>query len=116
MAANFAENLAPLGTPEVWLAQYGLTNATPAAEELTDTDIDGLLAWQEYVAGSVPTNHESVFRTLITMNNSLPRVTWAPDLGAARIYSVIGKTSLLDGAWGSTNTGSLFFRAEVWMP
>ncbi len=116
VAADFAENLAPLGTPEVWLAQYGLTNGTPAAEELTDTDGDGMLAWQEYVAGSVPTNHESVFRTLITMSNSLPRVAWAPDLGAARVYAVIGKTNLLDGAWGPTNTGSRFFKAEVWMP
>jgi hypothetical protein len=116
VVANFAENLAPLGTPEVWLAQYGLTNGTPSSAELTDTDGDGMLAWQEYVAGSVPTNHESVFLTLITMSNNVPWITWVPDLGTARVYSVVGKTNLTDGTWGPTNTGSHFFRAQVWMP
>jgi hypothetical protein len=116
IVANFAENLAPLGTPEAWLAQYGLTNGTPASAELTDTDADGMLAWQEYVAGSVPTNHGSVFLTLITMSNSAPWITWAPNLGTTRVYTVVGRTNLIEGTWGPTNTGSHFFRANVFMP
>jgi len=116
MLASFAVNLAPLGTPEPWLIQYGLTNGTPAAEELTDTDNDGMLAWQEYVAGAVPTNSTSVFLSLITMTNGLPLVTWTPDLGTARLYTVIGRTNLIDGAWAPTNTGSRFFKAKVGLP
>jgi hypothetical protein len=116
IVANFAASLAPMGTPEPWLIQYGLTNGTYAAEELTDTDGDGMLAWQEYVAGSVPTNGASVFLSLITMSNSLPHVTWTPDLGTARVYAVSGRTNLTSGAWGTTNAGSRFFRANVGMP
>ena len=62
--ANFAENLAPGGTPEWWLVSHGLTNQTFAQEELRDTDGDGMFAWQEYGADTVPTNAESVLRVL----------------------------------------------------
>ncbi len=116
LVAGFAVNLAPLGTPESWLAGYGLTNGTPAAEELTDTDGDGMFAWQEYVAGSDPTNSASVFLSLITVTNELLWVTWTPDLGTARLYTVAGRTNLLEGVWAPTNAGSRFFRAKVWMP
>ena len=116
VVAIFAESFAPLGTPEPWLIQYGLTNDTPAAEELKDTDGDGMLAWQEYVAGTVPTNRASVFLSLIMMSNSVPRVSWTPNLGTARIYTVIGRTNLVAGAWGVTNAGSRFFKAKVFLP
>ena len=50
--ASFAENLTPAhGVPEWWLAEQGFTNDFAAAEE-TDLDEDGLLAWQEYRAGT----------------------------------------------------------------
>ncbi|MEI6196352.1 MAG: tandem-95 repeat protein, partial [Verrucomicrobiota bacterium] len=47
------------GTPLWWLAQYGLTNFN--ADALADADGDGLLTWQEYIAGTNPTNAASNF-------------------------------------------------------
>jgi len=74
--ANFAETLAPQGTPEAWLAQYGLTG-DPAAEELTDTDGDGLSAWEEYVADTDPTNPVSVLAfTGLAWNGGSLRIDW----------------------------------------
>ncbi|MEI8122440.1 MAG: DUF2341 domain-containing protein [bacterium] len=55
----FAENLAANGTPEWWLAQYGWTNNFNAAET-NDADHDGMLNWQEWIAGTDPTNRSSV--------------------------------------------------------
>jgi hypothetical protein len=49
------------GVPEVWLVAHGLTNGTPENEALTDHDLDTLLTWQEFIAGTDPTNSDSVF-------------------------------------------------------
>jgi hypothetical protein len=116
LSAAFALNLAPMGTPEIWLAQYGLTNGTPAAEELTDTDVDGMLAWQEYVAGTDPTNGASLFLSLIDMSSGSPYISWSPDLGTSRLYTVFGRTNLVTDAWGATNAASQFFRVSVGLP
>jgi hypothetical protein len=57
--AVFVENRAPKGTPEAWLAAFGLTNGTLSAAELADVDGDGFSAWQEYQADTDPTNNLS---------------------------------------------------------
>lgn len=57
--AVFAPNLAPLGTPEWWLADYGFTNDFAAAET-SDLDGDGHLAWQEFRANTRPDDPESL--------------------------------------------------------
>jgi ribosome-binding factor A len=49
-------------------------------------------------------------------NRGSPHVTWTPDLGTARVYSVAGKTNLAEGAWGATNGASRFFRVKVDLP
>jgi hypothetical protein len=59
VTANFAANYTTTHpTPEEWLAQYGIT---PDFDQnsLEDTDHDGLVNWQEYVAGTDPTNAAS---------------------------------------------------------
>ncbi len=115
--AKWTMALTSQGTPHLWLSQYGLvTGGDYEAAALTDTDSDGHLAWQEYVAGSNPTNHESTFTTLISVSNGNWRVSWTPDLGTARVYTVIGRTNLTEGVWGVTNSGSWFFRARVDLP
>jgi hypothetical protein len=42
------------GMPNVWLAQHGGTNAL--GDAANDPDGDGVLNWQEYIAGTSPTN------------------------------------------------------------
>ena len=74
------------------------------------------MAWQEYVAGSDPTNRASVLRAMIGVSNTVPRLTWTPDLGSARVYTVEGCTNLTEAAWGSTNATTRFFRVRVDMP
>lgn len=106
--------------PYSWLDQFwsigGSYEFLYESTALKDQDGDGLLTWQEYVAGSDPTNRESVLRTLLGLSNGIPQVTWTPDLGAARVYTVEGKTNLMDTAWGPTNDASRFFRVRVDMP
>jgi len=84
----FDANLAPLGTPEWWLAAYGLTNGTFADAETNDPDHDGHFTWQEHVADTVPTNTESVLKAWPA--NS-PYVLWSGS--AARVYTVNESTN-----------------------
>jgi hypothetical protein len=45
-----------------WLIQYGFTNANAwVSAETNDLNGNGLLTWQDYVAGLNPTNASSVF-------------------------------------------------------
>lgn len=109
----------PVPVPYTWLAQYPVAGQAAADYEtaaLADLDGDGQAAWQEYLAGSVPTNAHSFFQTGIAVSNGTPRLTCSPDLGSARVYLFEGKTNLTDSAWGTTNAESRFFRAKVSMP
>ena len=59
VTAHFGENMASNNTPEWWLASYGWTNDFDQAA-MDDQDEDGLFTWEERIAGTVPTNSESV--------------------------------------------------------
>ena len=79
---------APLHT---WLAQYGLP--TDGSSDYTDTDHDGLNNWQEWVAGTNPTNAASVLRLnppLVTPPGW--QLRWSSDSGQA--YFVERATNL----------------------
>ncbi len=97
------------GTPYSWLDLYGLVvDGDYESADLADTDGDGLFAWQEYVAGTLPTNALSVFRSELLQADGQIGLRWTPDLtGAvpARVYSVYGASNLLDGfkATSATN-------------
>lgn len=65
LQATFRENLLTGGVPARWLHDYGLTNQSPAVEAVTDQDGDGMLAWQEYRAGTDPVNPASVAMVLL---------------------------------------------------
>ena len=85
-----------------------------------DAHGNDMYVWQDYVAGTDPTDTNSVFTAKIEMVDGLPVVTWEPKLSAVeearRSYIIYGKTNLTDRAWHSpTNEASRFFKVGVEM-
>jgi hypothetical protein len=76
--------------PYSWLAGFGLTNYE--ADCVLDQDLDGLKTWQEYIAGTVPTNGSSVLKAAQNTRNV---VTWTAQ--SNRVYSVYWSTNLMKG-------------------
>ena len=135
LAVAFAQNLTTNGTPEAWLEQYGLTNGVPGgydAAAQADTDGDGLPNWAEYVAGTDPTNPDSVLKVAGTGVSSASEFGLQWPSVAGRVYDVESSTNLSDTvpfqpllsgiqATPSTNsctvpvslTGPHFFRVKV---
>lgn len=77
--------------------------------------------WQEYIAGTNPTDATSVFRlTAIEVKDGTVDLSWSPDLRESnppRIYTVFGKAALEDAAWQSVDYAShRFFKVEVHLP
>ncbi|OQW94504.1 MAG: hypothetical protein BWK77_09150 [Verrucomicrobia bacterium A1] len=94
--AHFAENTATSGTPEWWLASYGWTDEFDTAES-SDTDEDGMAAWQEYIAGTSPTDGQSRFefrRDDVRAADEGCVIAWTSE--SNRFYGVWWKTNLAD--------------------
>jgi formylglycine-generating enzyme required for sulfatase activity len=116
----------PEPVPYSWLSQYGLGVASgdfEAAANAASGKTQGGAAtsvWEEFVAGTDPTNVTSRFVAKIEMCNGEPIVTWEPDLntnGIQRIYKVYGKENLTDATWAyPTNSLHRFFKVTVEMP
>lgn len=92
------------GTPYPWLDDYydGLvTSEDYEAQDITDTDGDGFLAWQEYQLGTDPTNALSLLAiteaVLATGNEFV--VTWQSADGKS--YNLLSKVNLSFGSWGT---------------
>jgi hypothetical protein len=113
-----------------WLQQYGLP--TDGSADYADPDHDGMNNWQEWIAGTVPTDASSAMRLLSPSNGvSGVTVSWqsvdnrtyflerATDLGAAPPFTLL--TSTIVGQAGATsytdtNTtgpGPFFYRVGV---
>lgn len=90
-------------------------------------DGSDLLVWQDYVAGTDPTDLESKFIACIAIENGVPKVTWMPDLNeggtkALRTYVVYGAKEL-GGTWKNMNmvpaaekADYKFFKVAIEMP
>jgi formylglycine-generating enzyme required for sulfatase activity len=81
-----------MGTPVNWLDKYGFKGHYARAE-FGDQDGDGMLTWQEYIAGTNPTNRQSVLKLrdlavtangrqfwLSTVSNRTYEVDWSEGL------------------------------------
>ena len=90
VGAIFIAEVTTNAVPKWWLAQHNLTNFN--ADAMADADLDGLKTWQEYIAGSDPTNQGSCFRITKCDRNI---IGW--DAVSGRVYSVYLATNLLSG-------------------
>lgn len=89
VVALFAENLTePHEVPERWLAGHGLEGDFNALDT-EDSDGDGMPNWQEYVAGTMPTNETSLLAIEETRSDPLS------DTHEVRWTSVAGKSYTL---------------------
>ena len=106
----------PHGTPVPWLIQYGFTNANGwAGDETNDLNGNGLLTWQDYVAGLNPTNASAVF----TVRNLSPagspghyQITFSTALN--RTYRVETSSDLL--TWQTLLDGIAGTGGDVTVP
>lgn len=78
--------------------------------------------WQDFVAGTSPTN-DTVFTATIHMNGNTPVITWEPDtpeLRATRVYRTYGKKTLMDANWTDITDKDMseynFFKVTVDLP
>lgn len=103
---RFAADTVSSNTPNWWLAEANpaWTNDLDTAS-LDDQDGDGVSTWEEYLAGTHPTNPASVFNLHITASGNQWLVT-APTIepgvqyeGLNRYYSIETRTNLLTGSW-----------------
>jgi len=98
--ALFAPDLATNGVPEWWLAgHYGISNDFDAAA-LSDSDRDGLAAWEEWIAGTLPTNGESVLQLEIERGAGTMKLLYHAVSG--RVYRLDYRDGLAaSNAWHS---------------
>ena len=116
----------PDPVPYSWLSGYGLgldSDFETAAKQLTgkmSATGKPMAVWQDFVAGTNPTDSDDFLRTMIAFSNGVPYVSWSPNLntnGEVRVYTILGKTNLTDAAWVCpTNAAHRFFKVKVEMP
>ena len=103
------------------MAEGDYETAGNAASGKADGMGKPLSVWQDYVAGTDPTNAASRLTAKIEMIDGAPVVTWEPDLntnGIIRTYKVYGSETLNGGGNWQYPTNSLhrFFKVTVEMP
>ena len=121
IAAAFTERVTTnsgVEVPLTWLDQYYPSTSDYESAATSDTDEDGSAAWEEYVAGTIPTNGESVFRvtglgagagpgvrqiTIPTVPQRHYTIFYRDDLIAASGWYGFGNTNLGVGTWLETN-------------
>lgn len=88
--ATFRARTATNGVPLLWLAQYYTVTTNGDELALSDGDADGLFAWEEYVAGTVPTNFASCLRFLQREEDAVAEgyvLRWSSSLD--RLYTLL---------------------------
>jgi hypothetical protein len=120
LSANFAEIVSACGTPEPWLADYyPETNDYDSAEQ-SDTDGDGLEAWEEYIAGTDPTNPSSGLELVepVAPVDDQMLIQWNAVSG--RYYSIYYLTNLVASVmqpliedWRAAGDGMLSFTNAI---
>jgi hypothetical protein len=88
--------------PGAWLNEHSLAATDTLA--MTDSDHDGLLNWEEFHAGTDPTDAGSVFRISSTGRaDTQQTIRWRAVIG--KRYSIQFKTTLSNAEWTTVETG-----------
>ncbi len=112
IVSQFAENLATNSTPIWWLAQYGLTNGGYDASAMGDFDGDGMTTWQEYLAGTDPTNRASCFKIRAISLGAGITLT-LQDVSSNRLYDLYSSTNLHSYAWRTVSSNLVVTNSTV---
>ena len=104
------------GEWEAWIDFHGIgsPNGYEALKPLPSGKGDTL--WEEFVAGLNPLDALSRFLADILVPATGPEISWHPDLGNKRVYTVEGKPFLTNEVWTAPAPESHFFRVWVSMP
>jgi len=97
ITGKFDPDFATNSTPVWWIEENfpGTNDYNNAAME--DIDGDGMPAWEEYIAGTMPTNSNSVLRLVNISRNQDGSQTVYWKSVAGKLYSVYRSTNLLSG-------------------
>ena len=110
-------------TPSSFWSRYGLDFAVAAMMKTGKNDSLGrdMYVWQDFIAGTNPLSGKSFLRTLITMKDGKPIITWTPALNGEgkktgiRTYKIYGSTDLQ--SWetydGVSETSNEYFKVSV---
>jgi len=121
-----------VSVPETWSLNYSsftekygsdFTKALMKPTGKRDGAGNEMLVWQDYVAGTDPTDENDVFTASVTIVEGKPVVSYTPELTAEetakRIYKTWGKVRLQDADWTETSDATIgsfnFFKVSVEM-
>jgi len=97
------------GTPIAWLESFDITSNYDVAA-MEDPDGDGALTWEEYQAGTDPTNAASVFRlmTVTTGQGGDHKIVWygTTNSGVTTEFVVYRCTNLFSDVWVPVSTNA----------
>ena len=124
-----------LSIPRSWFLQYkgfsekfgtDLSKAATMDTGKIDGNGNAMKVWQDYVAGTDPTDEDSKLSVAIEIKDGKPNVTWSPNKNAEgvksgeRVYTIWGKKDLSDKEWTpdvDESSGEWkFFKVTVDMP
>lgn len=107
-----------VAVPETWAAAFpsyaakfgnDFTSSLTKPTGKTDAAGKAMQVWQDYVAGTDPTDEKDVFRAEIKIVDGNPVISVYPELSAAerakRRYVTYGRKSLLTGDWVEVASG-----------
>ena len=106
------------------LLETAATNATLFADTYSFEPLarlvgaNGRSLWASYIAGFDPADEDdSQLVVSISVTNNVPYLSWKPDLGTARKYTIFGTESLSSPNWQPVDdlaaTAAKFFRVSV---
>ena len=125
LAAMMKDQVYSALIPPFWLEQHPALLASAGNDyrvagmsKTGKFDVYGreMSVWEDYVAGTCPTNPASRLRVFVEMKDGSPVLGWEPDLGKERVYTIWGQPDLASAWTTPTNSATRFFRIGVSLP